>query len=188
MAFWVYGRDSQTGARTDPLFCEAATEESARAEATAQGMVVESVERHDEGRRPSAPPSSAGGGPASVDPRGKLSYELTPEQAQVIGRLASYMTIFGVVLMLFGAGQILDGLSGLAGRAAQLILGAFLLVIGGLTAYAAAGFRLAVEARSRDVDHLLAALLGLKLVYAIQVWVAGVALAIGAIAVIAARV
>src|SRR5262245_58477332 len=100
MAFWVYGRDSQTGTRTDPLFSEAATEETARAEATAQGMIVESVERHDEGRRPPTPPSPAGAGPASVDPRGKLSYEFTPEQCQVIGRLASYMTIFGSVPML----------------------------------------------------------------------------------------
>jgi hypothetical protein len=151
-------------------------------------MIVESVERHDEGRRPPTPPSPAGAGPASVDPRGKLSYEFTPEQCQVIGRLASYMTIFGGVLMLFGAGQILDGLAGRAGSAARLMQGAFILVIGGLTAYAAAGFLLVVETRSRDVDHLMAALSGLKLVYAIQVWVAGVALAIGAIVLIAARV
>ena len=186
MAFWVYGRDSQTGTRTDPLFSEAATEESARAEATAQGMIVESVERHVEGRRRPTPP--AGVGPASADPRGKPTYEFTPEQCQVIGRLASYMTIFGGVLMLFGAGQILDGLAGRAGSAARLMQGAFILVIGGLTAYAAAGFLLVVETRSRDVDHLMAALSGLKLVYAIQVWVAGIALAIGAIALIAALV
>jgi hypothetical protein len=182
MAFWVHGRDSQTGARTDPLFSEAATDEMARAEAAAQGMIVESVERHDEGRRP--PPPPAGAGPASVDPRGKLSYEFSPEQCQVIGRLASYMTIVGVVLMLFGAGQIVDGLAGHTGSVARLIQGAFILVIGGLTGYAAAGFRLVVEARSRDVDHLMAALSGLKLIYAIQVWVAGIALAIGAIVLI----
>ena len=184
MAFWVYGRDSQTGTRTDPLFSEAATEETARAEATAQGMIVESVERHDEGWRPPALVSPSAGGPGSIGPQ----YEFTPEQCQVIGRLASYMTIFGGVLMLFGAGQILDGLAGRAGSAARLMQGAFILVIGGLTAYAAAGFLLVVETRSRDVDHLMAALSGLKLVYAIQVWVAGVALAIGAIVLIAARV
>jgi hypothetical protein len=171
---------------TDPRVSEAATEEEARAEATAQGMIVESVERHDEGRRPPTPP--AGVGPASVDRHGKPTYEFTPEQCQVIGRLASYMTIVGVVLMLYGAGQLLDAVAGRAGSVARLIQGAFLMVIGGLTGYAAAGFRLAVEPRSRSVDHLMAALSGLKLVYAIQVWVAGIALAIGAIALIAALV
>jgi hypothetical protein len=186
MAFWVYGRDSQTGAKTDPLYSEAASEEAARAEATAQGMVVESVERHDEGWRPPALVSPSAGGPGSIGPQ----YEFTPEQCQVIGRLASYMTIFGVALLLGGAGQLLDGLvSGRPRGAAQFIQGALGLVIGGLTAYAAAGFRLAVETRSRDVDHLMAALSGLKLVYAIQVWAVGVALVIGAIvlAVTAAR-
>jgi hypothetical protein len=90
--------------------------------------------------------------------------------------------------MLFGAGQILVGLvEGRPGSAARLIQGALGLVIGGLTGYAAAGFRLVVETRSRDVDHLMAALAGLKLIYAIQVWVVGVALAIGAIVLVAAR-
>ncbi len=55
MAYWVYGRDSQTGEKTNPFFSEAATEDAARAEATAQSMLVEWVETHVEERaRPGA--------------------------------------------------------------------------------------------------------------------------------------
>lgn len=182
MAYWVYGQDAQTGERTDPLFSEAATEEAARAEAIAQGMIVESVERHDDASRPLSPKSRHDGRRAAVDPRDGRSYEFTPEQCRVIGRLALYMTIAGILLMLWGAGQLLDGLvEGHPERWAVWLQGALSLAIGGLTAYAAAGFRLVVDTRDRDVDHLMAALSGLKLIYAIQVWVAGIALVIGAI-------
>lgn len=43
MAFWVYGRDQETGEQTE-LYSEAASEDAARAEATEQGLIVERVE------------------------------------------------------------------------------------------------------------------------------------------------
>lgn len=42
MPFWVYGHDRDTEER-DRFFSEAASEDAARAEAVAQGMIVESV-------------------------------------------------------------------------------------------------------------------------------------------------
>ena len=56
MAYWIRGRDSQTGEPTDAFFSEADNEDAARAQATAQGMVVESVECHIEGPKPSENP------------------------------------------------------------------------------------------------------------------------------------
>ncbi len=43
MPYWIRGRDSQTGKPTDPFFSDSDDEAAARAEATTQGMVVESV-------------------------------------------------------------------------------------------------------------------------------------------------
>jgi len=46
MPYWIRGRDNQTGKPTDPFFSDSDDEAAARAEATTQGMVVESVVRH----------------------------------------------------------------------------------------------------------------------------------------------
>jgi hypothetical protein len=44
MAYWVYGRDAASGKPRDPLFIEADSADSARAQAASEGMVVEEVE------------------------------------------------------------------------------------------------------------------------------------------------
>lgn len=44
MPYWVHGRDNESGEPTDPFFTDAEDETVARAEATAQGIIVETVE------------------------------------------------------------------------------------------------------------------------------------------------
>jgi hypothetical protein len=44
MSYWVYGKDSATGQPSEPFFCDAESEEAARQQASAEGIVVEEVE------------------------------------------------------------------------------------------------------------------------------------------------
>src|SRR5262245_33753287 len=101
MACRVYGRDAQSGEHTDPFFTEAATEAAARAEAAAQGMIVESVEPHVD----------TTGARAPREGRPEPQYEFTPDQDREIAGLAWYMRILGGALILFGGLQLVAGLS-----------------------------------------------------------------------------
>jgi hypothetical protein len=48
MPYWVYGKDAATGQPSEPFFCNAESEEAARQQASAEGILVEEVE-HVEG-------------------------------------------------------------------------------------------------------------------------------------------
>lgn len=188
MPFWVNGRDSQTGQATDPFFSEAGSEEAAREEATAQGMIVESVERHTETERSpqrAPPPAPMSEEPMSAGRGGGGGYELGSEQRALISSLAWYMRVLGVVLIVLGGFQLTFGLlANRSGNAGPLIQGLLGLIMGGLTAGVASNFRRVVESRGQDISHLMDALSGLKLIYAIQVWVFGIALAAVAVAIL----
>jgi len=167
MPFWVYGRDARSGQRTDPFFSDAADEATARAEASAQGMIVESVE----------PDLRAAGSEAAAERPAAAQYEFRPEQKQAIAGLAWYMRIVGGALVIFGGFQLVVGLTVTRQENASLILQGILgLAIGGLTAHAAAAFQRIVDTRGRDIDHLMGALDRLTFIYAIQVLLLGVAL------------
>ncbi len=56
MPFWVHGRDSESGEETDPFFSVAATEADARAQAEAQGILVEDVQESEDTSLDSLPP------------------------------------------------------------------------------------------------------------------------------------
>jgi hypothetical protein len=60
MPYWVYGRDSQTGERRDPLFIETDDEVEARTVAAEAGMAIDEVEAIDR-----VEPSD---GAAAIDP------------------------------------------------------------------------------------------------------------------------
>jgi hypothetical protein len=204
MPFWVYGRDSETGQPTDPLFSEEASVEAARAEATAQGMIVESVVRHTDTAQgiivepverhtgtewalQQPPPTAPGSaGPESAARDGVGTYEFSPEQNAVIGSLAWYMRVFGVVLIAFGGLQLVAGVLESRSGSPVPFFGGLLGVIiyglmGVLTVGVASHFRQIVDSRGKNVGHLMDALEGLKWIYAIQVWLIGLALAIVAV-------
>jgi hypothetical protein len=194
MAYWVYGRDRTTGQPTEPFFSEAQTEETARAEAAAQDMIVESVERHvggPEGARVEpvawSPVAEPAGLPSATEPapgpvNAPDAYEFTPDQNQVIGKLSWYMRIFGAVLILGGALRLIGGLTaGQAEGGSWLIDGTLGLILGGLTISAARAFTAIVDTRGQDLHHLMEALGRLKTIYAIQVWLIGIALVLVAI-------
>ena len=46
MGFWVHGRDSDSGKPTEPFFSDADSEDAAREQAAAQGIIVESIVLH----------------------------------------------------------------------------------------------------------------------------------------------
>ena len=181
MPFWLYGRDSITGQPTDPFFSAAATEEAARSEATAQGMLVDSVEAHldPQGAWPTRTDNESSAAPIefTTSDASEHSYEFTGEQIETIRSLASYMRVVAVAGVLMGLVALLAGFVSHRRGGEFLIHGLLLVIIGSLTYSAASAFMRTVETRGRDIENLMDALRRLKSVYAIQVWVMGIALA-----------
>jgi hypothetical protein len=169
MGYWIYGRDAKSDEPARRLFSEAETEDAARAEGESRGMLVEAV-------RPALTADAAPGAELRVPAPGG-PYEFTEAQNATIASLVRYMRLAGIALLLFGllqvAGGILsrNGWSLLVQAAVSLVLGALLMTI-------ATRFRRIVDSRGRDIGHLMEALTGLRLMYALQVWTvaAGIAL------------
>lgn len=180
MRFLVRGRKRISGEEVAPLEIEAPSELAARSEAMARGIKVESVEPVDGGE---AVPTHAAGGyetrtPAEAvqPPRARSGgYEFSGRQEELIGGLARYMRIAGALSVLFGLLQFLAMLMG-KGNAMVLVQGVFMLVFGGLVWSIGGRFRVIAETTGRDIENLMEALAGLKLMYGIQVWAAGIAL------------
>jgi hypothetical protein len=101
---------------------------------------------------------------------GRNAYEFSPEQNEVIARLAASMRIVGVLSLLAGGFLVLVGFYQLArGDASALIQGVPALVIGGFTLQAAGAFRQIVDAQGDDIGHLMTALAALRNLYRLQV-------------------
>ena len=111
------------------------------------------------------------------------AYEFTQPQTAVIESLGRYMRAFGVLVGVGGALRTLSALvSSRANNPADVVGGALALILGGLTWYGASAFRRIGDSRSQDMDHLMDALLSLKWIYTIQIWVVLAVLAFSGIA------
>ena len=181
MAFWLYGRDPITGQPTDPFFSAATTEEAARSEATAQGMLVDSVEAHldPQDAWPTRTDNESSAAPIEITTSGVSghSYEFTGEQNETIRSLAFYMRVFAVATVLVGLVESLAGFASIRRDGAKLLIGGTLMmIVGSLTYSAGSAFMRTVETSGRDLENLMEALRCLKSVYAVQVWVMGIAL------------
>ena len=170
MGYWIYGRTAQSDEPARRLFSEAATEEAARAEGESRGLVVDAVRPAPlaEGPEDAAPRLPVPGGP----------YEFTEPQNATIASLVRYMRLAGIALLLFGLLQAASGLISTRHGWSLLVQAAVSLVLGALLMTIAARFRRIVDSRGRDIGHLMEALSGLRLMYALQVWTvaAGIAL------------
>ena len=179
MPYWVHGRDAETGELIEPMFSEAESEEAARAEATARGMIVERVEPHVERETTGEPrsillpqqePASDSQGPA---------HELAAEQVKVISSLASYMWAFGVLVLMAMGGLHLARRSWSPLEIAEGILG---LIMGGLACNAAHKLGETVSSSGNEIRRLIEALASLKWLFAIQAWLLALALILGGLA------
>jgi len=172
MGYWIYGRDAQRDEPARRIYSEAVTEAEAHAEAVARGMNVEAVRPAVPSERDAEPGSHVAvpvpGGP----------YEFTLAQNETIASLARYMRLAGVALVLFGVVQA--GAAFMVARSgwSLFVQGAVSLLLGMLAVWIAGHFRRIVDSRGRDIGHLMDALAGLRIMYAIQVWIvaAGIAL------------
>ena len=181
MPYWIHGRDAETGEPTEPMFSEAQSEEAARAEATAQGMIVEWVKPHVEEETTGEPRSillpQQEPDPAS-DSQGS-AHELTAEQAKVISSLASYMWAFGVLVLMAMGGLHLAKRSWGPLEITEGILG---LIMGGLVWNAAQKLRETARAPGNEIRRLIEALGSLKWLFAIQAWLLALGLILGGLA------
>ena len=105
-------------------------------------------------------------------------YEFTEGQDETIASLVRYMRLAGIALLLFGLLQAAGGVISSRNGWSLLVQAAVSLVLGALLMTIAARFRRIVDSRGRDIGHLMEALAGLRLMYALQVWTvaAGIAL------------
>ena len=170
MGYWIYGRNAQSDEPARRLFSEAASEDAARAEGEARGLVVDAVR-----------PAPLAEMPADAAPRPPVpggAYEFTEAQNATIASLVRYMRLAGIALLLFGLLQAAGGLISTRNGWSLVVQAAVSLVLGALLMTIAARFRRIVDSRGRDIGHLMEALSGLRLMYALQVWTvaAGIAL------------
>jgi len=177
MAFVIHGRDPLTGEKTDPFFSNATTEELAREEATSQGLLIDLVERHED-RTPVATTSLSTLGSARPLPERELQYEFLPHHNRVIAGLAATMNTFGLVLMALSALYVGCILAIPREQMPAPVVPAVLsLIFGGLILYAADAFRKIVRTQGHDVDHLMNALVRLRFIFGLMMFVAALAAA-----------
>ena len=179
MPYWIYGRDAQSDEPARRVYSEAGTEDEARAEGVARGMLVEAVRPAPLGERngttPEREPPAPGG-----------AYEFTPAQNETIASLSRYMRLAGIVLVLFGVLQAVAAFLAPRNGAGLVIQGVVSALLGALMISIAGHFRRIVDSRGRDIGHLMDALGKLRLMYAIQVWIVVAAIVlIGIVLVIA---
>lgn len=118
------------------------------------------------------------------------AYEFTPAQNETIGTLASKMKILGWVYIAQG---VLTGIFGgialllipLAGLM-YLVITAVVLFTGLWTRSASSSFRMIVQTKGSDINHLMDALDSLRKLYTLQVWLLVGALVLIALGVLAA--
>lgn len=174
MGYWIYGRDAKSDEPARRIYSEAPTEEAARAEGIARGMLVEAVRPAQADERAAAHaerPAPVPGGP----------YEFTLEQNATIASLSRYMRLAGIVLLLFGLLQVAAGFLTTRNGFSLFVQGSVSLLLGALVLSIASRFRRIVDSRGRDIGHLMDALAQLRLMYAIQVWIVAIGIALIAI-------
>jgi len=115
--------------------------------------------------------------PAPIPPSKPTGYEFTPSQEQQIGTLATYMRIVGIISIVFALLQLVVAFMGRGSPLAAVLEAAVGIVVGTLTISIAGRFRQITETRGRDIAHLMDALGGMRLMYLIQLWVVGIAIA-----------
>lgn len=173
MGFWIYGRDAASDEPARRIYSEAVTEAEAHAEAVARGMQVEAVRPALPGERD----AESGMHPVAVPVPGG-PYEFTLAQNETIASLARYMRLAGVALIVFGVVQLVGAFVVARSGWSLFVQGAVSLVLGVLAIGIAGRFRRIVDSRGRDIGHLMDALGGLRVMYAIQVWTVAVGIAL----------
>ncbi len=163
MTYWVYGRDAASGEPARRIYSRAMDESGARAEAESHGMLVEAIHEARGEERGDTPPITG-------------FYEFTLPQNATIASLARYMRLAGIALVTFGVVQLAAGVLAARNAPGLFVQGTVSLVLGALSIGIAARFRRIVDSRGRDIGHLMDALGGLRLMYAIQVWTIAIAI------------
>lgn len=101
-------------------------------------------------------------------------YEFDPTQEALIGDLGRKMSFVGKFLIIMGLLNAASGLRTLPDErvsgAASAIAGIAIVVFGLWTNAAARSFKLVAKTSGRDIENLMAALDGLRKLYAVQYW------------------
>jgi hypothetical protein len=115
------------------------------------------------------------------NPGEAFTYEFTEAHNEIIGGLARFMQITGVMILLYGGLETVqgvlairqDGWTDLVGAAVSAVIGVF-------TLKAASFFRRIVVSQGEDLSHLMAALETLRRLYKLQavLYIIGVTLLI----------
>jgi hypothetical protein len=148
MPYWLYGRDAATGQPAEPFFSATASEEAARAEATAEGLFVEEVEFVPQ--RPESPQLPVT--EATSQPRSTADHSVAERLVLIFRWLAVVCGLLGLVAVLTSLDLLRRGAWN--GGIVMVVLGtvvtvAFLLAV-------AEGLRLgiAIERNTRRREHL----------------------------------
>ncbi len=105
----------------------------------------------------------------STDSDSQPTYEFSAPQNTVIGSLASFMKVFGIICIVGGVLLILGSLFTAKGLSPDQLQGVFVVIIGVLQHRAARAFRSVATTQGNDIPHLMTALGILRDIYKIQV-------------------
>jgi len=105
----------------------------------------------------------------STDSDSQPTYEFSAPQNTVIGSLASFMKVFGIICIVGGVLLILGSLFTAKGLSPDQLQGVFVVIIGVLQHRAARAFRSVATTQGNDIPHQMTALGILRDIYKIQV-------------------